>query len=107
MNTSHTLDNVLAFPRERTRAPGMGPLATALDVRDLGAVSRHLVVAYALLAELGQPPQAIAEAMLGATVNFHDAYDLAADLPERLRTLASAIETGNGRAMADAPAGVA
>jgi hypothetical protein len=63
-----------------------------LDHRDFAAVSHQLAAGYARLLELGLPASAIAAAMLGATINFYDAFDLSQDLPAAFRAMAEVVE---------------
>lgn len=63
-----------------------------LDHRDFAAVSHQLAAGYARIVELGLPASTIAAAMLGATLNFYDAFDLSQDLPGMLRAVADAVE---------------
>jgi hypothetical protein len=56
-------------------------------------VSRTFVESYSSLVSAGLPPDAIAQAMMGATVNFYEMFGMSADLPEVLRAVADEIES--------------
>ena len=47
---------------------------------------------YARFVRLGLPGQTIGLAMLGATINLFDLFDMGADLPHLLRGLADKLE---------------
>jgi hypothetical protein len=55
-------------------------------------VSRSMLNGYARLTQLGLPGETVAHAMLGATVNLYQMFDMHDDLPELLRALALRLE---------------
>ena len=65
-----------------------------LNYRDFAPVSRQLAASYAQIAERGLPVQVVAAAMLGATLNFYDAFGLSHELPDLLRSIADLIDSG-------------
>jgi hypothetical protein len=60
--------------------------------RAFAEVSRSFVAGYQNLVAHGLAPESIAAAMLGATVNFYEAFGMSAELPELLRILADRLE---------------
>jgi hypothetical protein len=56
-------------------------------------VSRTFVESYASLVHAGLPPDTIAQAMLGATVNFYEMFGMSADLPDVLRAIADRMDS--------------
>ncbi|MCJ2188385.1 hypothetical protein [Novosphingobium beihaiensis] len=73
----------------------LNTLHPQLNYSDFAPVSRQLLISYAQLADRGVPVQAIAAAMLGATLNFYDAFGLSHELPDLLRSMAELLERGN------------
>jgi hypothetical protein len=63
-----------------------------IDYRDLAPASHELTAIYARMMNTGLPANALALAMLGATVNFYDCFDMSGELPELLRALADRLE---------------
>lgn len=57
-----------------------------------GSVSLEFIRGYGRLVASGLPPYAVAQAMLGAAVNFYELYDIGGQLPNTLRALADRIE---------------
>ena len=55
-------------------------------------VSRMLMQGYSELVGRGMPPSRVADAMLGATINFYDIFGLVDELPDTLRAIAERIE---------------
>lgn len=68
---------------------------TALQFSDFAEVTDSFMEGYARFARLGLPNQAIALAMLGATINLYDMFGMRDDLPNLFRTLADRIEDDN------------
>jgi hypothetical protein len=63
-----------------------------LDHRDLAPVAQQLMSSYARLAEKGLPANAVAAAMVAATLNFYTAFDMSQELPMLLRAMADMME---------------
>lgn len=55
-------------------------------------VSRSFLAGYRGLVTNGLAPESVAAAMLGATVNFYEMFDMSAALPEVLRAVADRME---------------
>lgn len=66
------------------------------DYREFGLVSQQLAVSYAHIARLGLPETAVAAAMLGATINLYQSFDMTDELPSILRALADRLEHTGG-----------
>ena len=59
---------------------------------DFGAVSNEMLKGYSKLVSIGLPPNSIAMAMLGATVNLYRMFDMTNELPATLRALADQLD---------------
>lgn len=66
-----------------------------IQFRELVDVSDSLMAGYARFVRQGLPFDAIGCAMLGATVNLYDIFEMQAQLPALLRRLADRIEDSN------------
>jgi len=58
-------------------------------------ISESMMNGYARFVKLGLPGPMIALAMLGATVNLYEMFDMRDELPELLRALANRLEDQN------------
>ena len=63
-----------------------------LAISELAEVSSLMMEGYARFIGAGVPGQTVALAMLGATINLYDMFDMRADLPDLLRIMAGRIE---------------
>jgi hypothetical protein len=70
----------------------LSSLHANLDHRDLAPVAQQLMSSYARLAEKGLPANAVAAAMVAATLNFYSAFDMSQELPMLLRAMADMME---------------
>src|SRR5215207_5211187 len=68
------------------------PALHALRTEDMIDVANELLRSYLVLIQRGHHQRAIAEAMLGATVNLFDVLELGDELPVVLRALAERLE---------------
>lgn len=64
----------------------------AMHYRDMVEVSDMLMAGYARFVRQGMPREMVGFAMLGATMNLYDVFDMRANLPQILRSLADRIE---------------
>lgn len=71
------------------------PADHVLDAEDMIDVANDLLRSYLVLIERGHQQAAIAEAMLGATINLFEVLDPGAEIPDVLRALAERIERGS------------
>ncbi len=60
---------------------------------DFLAVSRSMMDGYAKFASLGMPRDSVALAMLGGTINLYQMFNLHAELPNLLRSIADFMES--------------
>jgi hypothetical protein len=60
--------------------------------RAFAQVSRTFLSSYNDLVTEGLPPESVAFAMMGATVNFYKLFGMSAELPELLRALADSVQ---------------
>ncbi|WFL75957.1 hypothetical protein P7228_08020 [Altererythrobacter arenosus] len=63
-----------------------------MHYRDLVEVSDSLMAGYARFIRQGLPGEMVGAAMLGATVNLYDIFEMRDSLPHLLRSLADRIE---------------
>lgn len=68
--------------------------ASHLHFSEFHDVSQCMLNGYARFTEMGLPGQTVALAMLDATVNLYQLFDMHDDLPELLRAVALRIESG-------------
>lgn len=66
--------------------------ANALQFRELVEVSDALMAGYASFVKKGLPGELVGVAMLAATLNLYEIFDMRADLPRVLRKLADRID---------------
>lgn len=82
--------------RARTILEGLHELLldenTSLHFTDFQEISESMMNGYARFVKLGLPGQTVALAMLGATVNLYQMFDMHDDLPDLLRGLATRLE---------------
>lgn len=64
----------------------------AINFRDMIEVSDMLMAGYARFVRQGMPCELVGFAMLGATMNLYEVFDMRANLPQILRRLADCIE---------------
>lgn len=64
----------------------------SMHFRDLVEVSDSLMAGYARFVRQGLPGEMVGVAMLGATINFYDIFEMRSKLPHLLRSLADRIE---------------
>lgn len=64
----------------------------SMHFRDLVEVSDSLMAGYAKFVRQGLPGEMVGVAMLGATINFYDIFEMRGKLPQLLRSLADRIE---------------
>ena len=65
---------------------------SSLHFADFQEISESMMNGYARFVKLGLPGQTVALAMLGATVNLYQMFDMHEDLPDLLRGLATRLE---------------
>lgn len=63
-----------------------------LTFSDFREISDAMMSGYARFVRLGVPGHTIGLAMLGATINLYDLFEMRSDLPELLRSIAARIE---------------
>ena len=67
-------------------------LEPAMHFRDFSEVSEALMAGYAQFVRQGMPREMVGFAMLGATINLYDIFEMKANLPGLLREAADRIE---------------
>lgn len=75
---------------------------STMQFRDLTEVSEALMAGYARFVRQGVPREMVGYAMLGATINLYDIFDMQAGLPELLRHAADRIELHNASELGQA-----
>jgi len=65
---------------------------STIHFSDYAAITQTMLDGYVELVRKGKPDQAIALAMMGATLNFYEMFGMLEDLPDFLRSLADRIE---------------
>jgi len=84
------LDRMSELFEQPDAAPSKGPAHSS--VRVFENVSRSFIDGYAQLVKTGFRPDTIGLAMLSATVNIYDMFEMRGVLPSALRNLAEKLE---------------
>jgi len=68
---------------------------SSVHFSDFADVTHSFVDGYTRIVRLGVPEQVVGLAMLGATINLYNLFEMNEELPAILRSLADRIEAGD------------